>query len=178
MKPTNLLIPLTLLTTTQAADCTDPDAAVFSVAARDMMWSIRDWLCTNAWWESTEAEPQGAWCDKGGGIISAYQGSWTIRGVGSQQECWVIDQCMWYDYANHNYNGGSWSLGETYVGGWSWAARGEACVNPVKRGLSGEGDIKGDGTKTLPGGRIVQVDSTFKLDVSGKEAVIVDKYEY
>ncbi|EIT75487.1 hypothetical protein AO1008_08270 [Aspergillus oryzae 100-8] len=88
MKLTRYLSLLTLVLTANAADCTAPNQQWFSDAAVQMMWSIRAWLCPNAWSQSITAGPDGGWCDAGGGVISAYWGSWTISGMQSEQQCW------------------------------------------------------------------------------------------
>ncbi|KAL4748951.1 hypothetical protein BDW72DRAFT_179191 [Aspergillus terricola var. indicus] len=85
----SLLALAPLLGLSQAADCTAPNQQVFSQAAVEMMWSIRAWLCPNAWNQWIIAYPDGAWCDAGGGIVSAFYGSWEIRGMQSEQQCWV-----------------------------------------------------------------------------------------
>jgi hypothetical protein len=86
----NSLLALTpLLGLSQAADCIVPNQQVFSQAAVEMMWSIRAWLCPNAWNQWIFAYPDSAWCDAGGGIVSAFYGSWEILGMQSEQQCWV-----------------------------------------------------------------------------------------
>lgn len=110
MKLTRYLSLLTLVLTANAADCTAPNQQWFSDAAVQMMWSIRAWLCPNAWSQSITAGPDGGWCDAGGGVISAYWGSWTISGVQSEQQCWVCDSALgrgyWYRWV-WAYNGGN-----------------------------------------------------------------------
>jgi hypothetical protein len=72
---------------TFAANCSPEGQQFYEVAAVQMMWSIRAWVCPNAWSESITAYPQGDWCDSEGGF--PYSGSWTIAGMSSEQECWV-----------------------------------------------------------------------------------------
>ncbi|KAL5338374.1 hypothetical protein BJX70DRAFT_408668 [Aspergillus crustosus] len=189
MKPTittTTLIPLlfTLFATTQAADCTDPTAVAYANGAREMMWSIRDWMCPNAWKESAVAKPPQTWCDAGGRIVESYSGHWQISGLESEQECWditaqIIDQCMWYNYKDKNYNGGSWTSGNKYVGGWFYDAGGKPCQHPVKRDGSGSAAAAdGAGTNfTLADGEVRHVDKVFLLDVMGDEAVPVETIE-
>jgi hypothetical protein len=85
----SLLVLSPLVLSAHAADCSEPDKEVYERAASEMMWSIRGWLCSNAWWQSITAGPQGAWCDNQGGIVGAYEGQFTIHGMQSQQQCWV-----------------------------------------------------------------------------------------
>lgn len=77
--------------TTLAADCSAEDQQWYEDAAVQMMWSIRAWVCPNAWWQSITAGAQGDWCDTTGGFT--YSGSWTIAGMSSEQECWVREGC-------------------------------------------------------------------------------------
>ncbi|KAE8153185.1 hypothetical protein BDV25DRAFT_149836 [Aspergillus avenaceus] len=138
MKLTGYLSLLALALTANAADCTAPNQQWFSDAAVQMMWSIRAWLCPNAWSQSITAGPDGGWCDAGGGVVGAYWGSWTISGMQSEQQCWdvteqIINQCMWYDYASTSYNGGSWTYDSIYAGGWFWADTSKTCSHAVKR---------------------------------------------
>ncbi|KAL4930902.1 uncharacterized protein BDV17DRAFT_28052 [Aspergillus undulatus] len=181
------LLPLLLTAPapTLAADCTAPNQQVFSQAAVEMMWSIRAWLCPNAWWQYIVAYPDGAWCDAGGGIASAFYGSWTIQGMQSEQQCWditeeIINQCMWYDFASTSYNGGSWTYGGIYAGGWFWVDNSRSCVHPVKRdGGSEEVDWERLGLNfTLADGSTGHVDAKVWLDLSGEEAVVVKEEKY
>ncbi|KAL4816914.1 hypothetical protein BDW67DRAFT_184370 [Aspergillus spinulosporus] len=128
-----LLVLAPFFAFSQAADCTAPNQQVFSQATVEMMWSIRTWLCPNAWNQWIIAYPDGAWCDTGGGIISAFYGSWEICGMQSEQQCgWafsflihfqlcaditeeIINQCMWYDFASTSYNDGTWSYGDIWA---------------------------------------------------------------
>jgi hypothetical protein len=55
-------VPLLLFftfSTSFAADCSAEDQQWYEDAAVQMMWSIRAWVCPNAWWESITAGPQG-----------------------------------------------------------------------------------------------------------------------
>jgi hypothetical protein len=81
------LFSLTL--TTNAADCTAPNQQWYDLSAVQMMWSIRAWVCPNAWRQSITAGPDGAWCHKNGDLAGSYWGSWTISGMQSEQQCWV-----------------------------------------------------------------------------------------
>ncbi|KAL4795903.1 hypothetical protein BDV19DRAFT_362284 [Aspergillus venezuelensis] len=194
-----LLTPLLLAATTTpvlAADCTAPNQQIFSQAAVEMMWSIRAWLCPNAWWQYIVAYPDGGWCDAGGGIASAFYGSWTIQGMESEQQCWditeeIINQCMWYDFASTSYNGGSWTWGSIYAGGWFWVDNSRSCIHPVKRdGVSGlevegrdldEGEVDFEALGlnfTLADGSSGRVDSRVWLDFSSGEAVVVREEVY
>jgi len=83
---TKLIIFHSLLLPTFAADCSSPNKEFYDDAAKQMMWSVRGWVCSNAWWESVTAGPQGGWCNNGG---PTHSGSWTIKGMTSEQECWV-----------------------------------------------------------------------------------------
>jgi hypothetical protein len=85
----SLILLSPLLLSTQAADCSTPNKEVYEKAASEMMWSVRGWLCSNAWWQSITAGPQGAWCNSKGGIVPAYEGQFTIHGMESQKQCWV-----------------------------------------------------------------------------------------
>ncbi|KAL5046063.1 hypothetical protein BDW71DRAFT_182704 [Aspergillus fruticulosus] len=186
----NSLLALTpLLGLGNAADCTAPNQQVFSQAAVEMMWSIRAWLCPNAWNQWIVAYPDGAWCDAGGGIVSAFYGSWEIRGMQSEQQCWditeeIINQCMWYDFASTSYNGGTWSYGDIWAGGWFWADNSRSCVHPVKRDAlpaaapvpAEKVDAEGNGTTLADGSS--HVGSRVWLDFSSGEAVVVKKEEF
>jgi hypothetical protein len=90
MKFNNILLLSTLTLAANAADCTAPNQQWFSSSAVQMMWSIRAWLCPNAWNQAITAGPDGGWCEAGGGVISAYWGTWTISGMQSEQQCWVF----------------------------------------------------------------------------------------
>ncbi|KAL4920523.1 hypothetical protein BDW62DRAFT_198832 [Aspergillus aurantiobrunneus] len=186
LKLPSLLLATPLITTTMAADCTAPNQQVYSQAAVEMMWSIRAWMCPNVWWQNIVVYPDGAWCDAGGGIASAFYGSWTISGMQSEQQCWditeqIINQCMWYDFASTSYNGGSWTYGSIYAGGWFWVDNSRTCVHPVKRdGLLLDDDVDQlDGVEfTLSHGTTGHVDTRVWLDLSGEEPVVIRKEEY
>ncbi|RDW63121.1 uncharacterized protein DSM5745_10232 [Aspergillus mulundensis] len=181
----SLLAFTPLLGLATAADCSAPNQQVFSQAAVEMMWSIRAWICPNAWNSWTIAYPDGAWCDAGGGIVSAFYGSWEIRGMQSEQQCWditeeIINQCMWYDFASTSYNGGTWSYGDIWAGGWFWADNSRSCVHPVKRDALPAAEpaaAPAEGNGTLADGS-AQVGSRVWLDFSSGEAVVVRKEEF
>jgi hypothetical protein len=63
-----------------AADCTAKNTQYYSAYAVDMMWSVRQWLCPNAWGQSITAGPAGNWCAADGSGYT-YTGSWTIAGM-------------------------------------------------------------------------------------------------
>jgi hypothetical protein len=89
MKFNSILLLSTLTLAANAADCTAKNQQWFSSSAVQMMWSIRAWLCPNAWNQAITAGPDGGWCEAGGGVVSAYWGTWTIAGMQSEQQCWV-----------------------------------------------------------------------------------------
>ncbi|CEL03950.1 hypothetical protein ASPCAL05086 [Aspergillus calidoustus] len=188
---TSLIVLSPLVLSAHAADCSEPDKEVYERAASEMMWSIRGWLCSNAWWQSITAGPQGAWCDNQGGIVGAYEGQFTIHGMQSQQQCWdtteqIIRQCMKLDISAgtgpgqaKNLNGGTWTWGSVYAGGWFWAAHGEQCQNHVKRsGEHNETVEVGQSHSlrpnfTLADGTVLQAENLVTLDVTGDEPVLV-----
>ncbi|KAL3477622.1 hypothetical protein BJX99DRAFT_122782 [Aspergillus californicus] len=178
MKLTNILSLSSLILAANAADCTAPNQQVFSSAAVEMMWSVRAWMCPNAWWQSVTVAPDGGWCDAGGGIVSAYWGEWTISGMQSEQQCWdvseeIINQCMWYDFASTSYNGGTWTWGSIYAGGWFWADNTKSCAHPVKRDADAEAELDGRSSFTLADGTVRTVDRRVWLDVTAEKATLV-----
>ncbi|KAL5334005.1 hypothetical protein BJX70DRAFT_405763 [Aspergillus crustosus] len=183
MKLSNAVLALSSFAlSAHAADCTGPNQSVFSDAAVQMMWSIRAWACPNVWWQSVTVVPDGAWCDAGGGIVGAYWGTWTLSGVQSEQQCWditeeIINQCMWYDFASTSYNGGSWSYGGIYAGGWFWGDNTRSCVHPVKRGEEVE-EIEGPTNFTLADGTIHKVDKQVWLKITEDGATVVREETY
>ncbi|KAF7593558.1 hypothetical protein BBP40_011286 [Aspergillus hancockii] len=202
MKLLGRLALSSLVLAANAADCTAPNQQWFSDAAVQMMWSIRAWVCPNAWSQSITAGPDGGWCDAGGGLISAYWGSWTISGMQSEQQCWVCDsappvsnveawridkwkkditeeiikQCMWYDFASTSYNGGSWTYGNIYAGGWFWADTSKTCSHAVKRDATLE--VEGPTNFTLADGTTLKVDRQVWLDFTADGATVVRDETY
>ncbi|KAB8236699.1 hypothetical protein ETB97_008898 [Aspergillus alliaceus] len=181
MKLLGYLALSSLVLAANAADCTAPNQQWFSDAAVQMMWSIRAWVCPNAWSQSITAGPDGGWCDAGGGVISAYWGSWTIAGMQSEQQCWditeqIINQCMWYDFASTSYNGGSWTYGGTYAGGWFWADTSKTCTHAVKRDASI--DNEGPTNFTLADGTTKKVDKQVWLDFTAEGVRVVREETY
>ncbi|EED22588.1 conserved hypothetical protein [Talaromyces stipitatus ATCC 10500] len=171
------LSPL-ILTAANAADCTAPNQQWYDLSAVQMMWSIRAWVCPNAWWQSITAGPDGAWCHVNGDLAGSYWGSWTISGMQSEQECWdvleqIIDQCMWYDYKLTSYNGGTWKWGNTYAGGWFWADNSKPCVHAVQARGSEETETEtetiGYGAPTnftLANGTVMKINRQVWLNLS------------
>ncbi|KAH8897451.1 hypothetical protein GQ53DRAFT_743144 [Thozetella sp. PMI_491] len=112
-----------------AADCTAQDQVFpWGDTAVQMMWSMRDYGCSNAWWQNIKIVPQGNWCYSGG--APCWNGWWYFHNHPSQQACWdvleeIINQCMWSrfypDNSVHTSNGGSWSYGSEYSEGWFYA---------------------------------------------------------
>ncbi|KAL2822460.1 hypothetical protein BJX63DRAFT_427027 [Aspergillus granulosus] len=187
MKLFTPLLISALSLTAKAADCTAPNQQWFSDAAVQMMWSIRAWLCPNAWNQAITAGPDGGWCDAGGGVISAYWGTWTISGMQSEQQCWditeeIIKQCMWYNYESTSWNGGSWTYGSIYAGGWFWADSTKTCSHAVKRGLGGavedEVDVEGPTNFTLADGTVQKIDRQVWLDVTEDGVKVVREETY
>ncbi|KAL2831437.1 hypothetical protein BDW59DRAFT_182106 [Aspergillus cavernicola] len=178
---TRLLSLASLVLAGNAADCTAPNQQWFSSSAVEMMWSIRAWLCPNAWSQSITAGPDGGWCEAGGGVIPAYWGTWTISGMQSEQQCWditeeIINQCMWYDYASTSYNGGSWSYGSIYAGGWFYADSTRTCSHAVKRD---DEEIQGPVANfTLADGSTHTVDRQVWLDITGEGTTVVRDETY
>jgi hypothetical protein len=83
----------------------------------------------------------------------------------------IIDQCMWYDYKTTSYNGGTWTWGSTYAGGWFWADNSKPCVHVVsKRGVERtetEFDSRGAVTNfTLVDGTTMTINRQVWLDLS------------
>ncbi|KAL2842130.1 hypothetical protein BJX68DRAFT_168427 [Aspergillus pseudodeflectus] len=181
MKFNNILLLSTLTLAANAADCTAPNQQWFSSSAVQMMWSIRAWLCPNAWNQAITAGPDGGWCEAGGGVISAYWGSWTISGMQSEQQCWditeeIINQCMWYDFEQTSYNGGSWTYGNIYAGGWFWADSSKTCSHAVKR--DAELEIEGPTNFTLADGTVQKVDRQVWLDINEEGVTVVREETY
>ncbi|KAL3447856.1 hypothetical protein BJX65DRAFT_276138 [Aspergillus insuetus] len=181
MKFNNILLLSTLTLAANAADCTAPNQQWFSNSAVQMMWSIRAWLCPNAWNQAITAGPDGGWCDAGGGVVSAYWGTWTISGMQSEQQCWditeeIIKQCMWYDFEQTSYNGGSWTYGSIYAGGWFWSDSSKTCSHAMKRDT--ELEIEGPTNFTLADGTVHKVDRQVWLDINEEGVFVAHEETY
>jgi hypothetical protein len=88
----------------------------------------------------------------------------------------IIKQCMWYDYASTSYNGGSWTYGNTYAGGWFWADKSKTCSHAVKRDVTIENE--GSPNFTLADGTTKKVDRQVWLDITADGATVVREETY
>ena len=90
---------------------------------------------------------------------------------------------MWYDFASTSYNGGTWSYGDIWAGGWFWADNSRGCVHPVKRDALPAasvdvGNINAEVNGTTLADGTSQVGSRVWLDFSSDEVVVVRKEEF
>lgn len=83
---------------------------------------------------------------------------------------------MWYDYASTSYNGGSWTYGSIYAGGWFWADTSKSCSHAVKRDVMIENEPHLN--FTLADGSTQTVDRQVWLDFTPEGTTVVRKETY
>jgi hypothetical protein len=88
LKSIALLALLSISGSTFAADCGAPNQQFFDGIAVSMMWDLRGQLCPAHWSETLSFYTGGDWCATGGGY--PYMGQFTITGMTSEQQCWVM----------------------------------------------------------------------------------------
>jgi hypothetical protein len=73
---------------TNAADCTAQDQVFpWGQTAVNMMWSLRDWGCNNAWSSDIKIVPQSEYCFDN--YQPCWNGWWYYHKHPTQQACWV-----------------------------------------------------------------------------------------
>jgi hypothetical protein len=83
---------------------------------------------------------------------------------------------MWYDFEQTSYNGGSWTYGGIYAGGWFWSDSSKTCSHAVKR--DNELDIEGPTNFTLSDATVHKVDRQVWLDITEEGVQVVHEETY
>jgi|SRR4051794_8323122 hypothetical protein len=89
----------------------------------------------------------------------------------------IINQCMYgvfhTDNSFHVGNGGTWTWGSTYAGGWFWVDNGGVCKNHGKREALSLGEENISLNYTLASGEDLPIDRQVWLDLDDPENVKV-----